>query len=384
MMQGRPPFIPYPPIERLGVIGDRRTAATVAADGTICWWCLPDYDSPPVFGALLDAERGGYFRLGPAAAVLGAAEICPRYRGADDPLGAARRRCRADRRDAVAGKRPAAGVPRPADDRAPTARHSRQRPVPRRRSAPGRISRRPPRQPPTGSRCDTGRGAAGGLVEPPACRSPADPRLIRRVRPRAPATKSGLCSASARRRRNGPSIGRATCWERRSSTGERWSEHLKFHGDRADRVKQSALLVHLLSYAPTGAPVAAPTASLPERIGGDRNFDYRYAWVRDASLSLSLLSELGFTGDDERYLDWLAQLPAGREHAAANRVPGRWRHRGAAAPARAISTAIANRARSSSAIRRSTCPKSARSGFSPIACGPMSSAAANGRKNTGG
>ena len=90
-----------------------------------------------------------------------------------------------------------------------------------------------------------------------------------------------------------------------------WSEHLKFHGARADRVKQSALLVHLLSYAPTGAPVAAPTASLPERIGGSRNYDYRYAWVRDASLSLSLLSELGFTGDDERYLDWLAQLPPG-------------------------------------------------------------------------
>ena len=77
MPQGRPPFIPYPPIERLGVIGDRRTAATVAADGTICWWCLPDYDLPPLFGALLDAERGGYFRLGPAASVLGEQKYVP-------------------------------------------------------------------------------------------------------------------------------------------------------------------------------------------------------------------------------------------------------------------------------------------------------------------
>ena len=59
------------------MIGDRRTAATVAADGTICWWCLPDYDSPPVFGALLDAERGGYFRLGPADSVLGEQKYVP-------------------------------------------------------------------------------------------------------------------------------------------------------------------------------------------------------------------------------------------------------------------------------------------------------------------
>ncbi len=60
------PCGPYPPIEKLGAVGDRRTAAVVATDGTISWMCLPDYGSPPVFGALLDVEHGGCWRIGPA------------------------------------------------------------------------------------------------------------------------------------------------------------------------------------------------------------------------------------------------------------------------------------------------------------------------------
>ncbi|MGH6737970.1 MAG: trehalase-like domain-containing protein, partial [Bradyrhizobium sp.] len=75
--QSLPRFIPYPPIEKLGVIGDRRTAAVVAADGTICFWCLPDFSGCPVFGALLDSKNGGYFRLGPAAALLGEQAYLP-------------------------------------------------------------------------------------------------------------------------------------------------------------------------------------------------------------------------------------------------------------------------------------------------------------------
>jgi GH15 family glucan-1,4-alpha-glucosidase len=308
MVQDRPAFIPYPPIERMGVIGDRRTAATVAADGTICWWCLPDYDGSPIFGALLDAERGGYFRLGPAASVLGDQRYMPdtavlttRWEQPDGVV---------DLTDAMLW---------PENDRPPE--HRDRRTILRRlRGLRGKV------------RC------LGSISPRPDFQAPAV------AAPNGFALEpDGVLLAVWSNRRSlagnpgfsdefdvdagdeiwvvlGPGENPAewTVDRARDALGatldywRRWSEHLKFHGARADRVKQSALLVHLLSYAPTGAPVAAPTVSLPERIGGGRNFDYRYAWIRDASLSLSLLAELGFTGDDERYLDWLAQLPPGQ------------------------------------------------------------------------
>ncbi len=87
-----------------------------------------------------------------------------------------------------------------------------------------------------------------------------------------------------------------------------WVEALTYTGPRGDMVRHSAMTVHLLSHAPTGSLVAAPTTSLPERIGGDRNYDYRYAWVRDASLSLAVLAMVGNTQAAQRYMDWLAGL----------------------------------------------------------------------------
>ncbi|MBA3753477.1 MAG: glycoside hydrolase family 15 protein [Nitrospira sp.] len=87
-----------------------------------------------------------------------------------------------------------------------------------------------------------------------------------------------------------------------------WLDGLTYTGLRGDRVRRSALTIHLLSYAPTGSMVAAPTTSLPERLGSDRNYDYRYAWVRDASLSLAVLALLGDTKAAKAYMDWLAEL----------------------------------------------------------------------------
>jgi len=87
-----------------------------------------------------------------------------------------------------------------------------------------------------------------------------------------------------------------------------WDRRIIYTGPRAERVRQSAMAVRLLGYAPTGALVAAPITSLPERVGGHRNYDYRLSWVRDASLSLAILSLLGDTTAAQGYMDWLAGL----------------------------------------------------------------------------
>jgi GH15 family glucan-1,4-alpha-glucosidase len=101
-----------------------------------------------------------------------------------------------------------------------------------------------------------------------------------------------------------------------SGTVRYWRElsgRYRYRGSRKDAVLRSALAVEMLSFAPTGALVAAATTSLPERIGGDRNYDYRYAWIRDASMAIATLSVLGDVESAERYLSWLAQLGSSTE-----------------------------------------------------------------------
>ena len=292
--------VPYPPIERHGVIGDRRTAALVAADGTLDWFCLPVYDSPPLFGALLDAEQGGFWRFGPAEPVLGvqryldgSAALVTAWGGDGWQL---------ELTDAMAWT----------GDGGPQA-----------------VLRR--------LRC---------LYGPASCRLQLVPRYDFVAAATATPVNGGLVVGSGAVTAGLWSslslpegvVGAGvtfdleageeawvvlaidqlpTTWtvdRARAALDETvrawhdWSDGLTYTGPRGDRVKRSALLVHLLGSAPAGSVVAAPTTSLPERLGGDRNYDYRYAWVRDASLSLAVLAMLGDTGAARRYMDWLVGL----------------------------------------------------------------------------
>ncbi len=308
--------ISFPPIHGHGVIGDRRTGAMVAADGTLNWFCVPDFDNSPLFGTLLDPEEGGFCRFGPARASLGqqrylaeTAAVVTSWRGAAQMSSAL------ELTDVMAW---------PADERPESARD--QRIIVRRlRAREGVVACfevRPcwefgggPEEVKVTPYAATFRFAAGQLA----------------VWTSFPVRIEGDTTVADLTMGLGDELWAVIGWdsqpdewtrERAAETFEAalsywrdWSANLKVDAAEPDaaRLKRSAITVHLLTHAEHDSATAALTSSLPERIGGDRNYDYRFAWVRDASLSLALLARLGKVDEVERYLDWLCSLDSATE-----------------------------------------------------------------------
>ncbi len=294
----------YPPIEQLGVVGDRRTAAMIAADGTIGWFCLPNYDSAPTFGALLDSERGGCWRFGPERRELGQ----QRYEDRTCTLVTSWK-------DAASHLELSDTMLWPQNERSGT--------------EAGRVILRRLHARKGSVRCAMNIDPRDDFAKPAAvAQTEHGQRLV--VGPHdlqlwaSFALQAGSDSITAEfvldegedawvilslNDHTEWSVSRASAALRETEAYWRnWTSGLTWFGPRGREIRRCAITFHLLSFAPTGALVAAPTASLPERIGGDRNYDYRYAWIRDVSLVMASLAMLGDLEAAEHYMDWLARL----------------------------------------------------------------------------
>lgn len=299
-------FTPYPAIAQHGVIGDRRTAALIAADGTLDWLCLPDYDGQPVFGTLLDTERGGWWRLGPSEVRLGAQRYLPHtalvlttWRAPGYEL---------ELTDAMAWP----------EEQRPPEREAARVVIRRLRCVYGRAACVMPWHPADGfgpAQIQEHNGlrsyrTSAGLM------TLAVSSLLRKDRALQGAPfflgegeeAWAVLTLGEKDPTNWTDESLARALDETTAYWRRWLRTITYAGPRVERVERSALTVHLLSHVPTGSLVAAPTNSLPERIGGDRNYDYRYAWIRDASLSLAIVAVLGDRHAAKRYMDWIATL----------------------------------------------------------------------------
>lgn len=302
----------YQPIEDYGVIGNLRTAALAGKSGSIDWFCFPNFDSPSVFGALLDENKGGYFRISPTIEEISHKQV---YWPDTNVL--------------VTRFLSSGGVGEVVDF------------MPVGVSKLGGASKKDPPYRGLIRRVKVSRGSMRFRMEcVPAFNYGRDRHTLEicpeGVRFCSPALRLGLASSVPLEK-----FGAGVACEFSLSEGQtqsfelhgleeggrdkiglpeeeserlfhetihfwrEWIGQCTYRGRWRETVQRSALLLKLLTFEPTGAIVAAPTCSLPESLGGARNWDYRYTWIRDAAFTVYSLMRIGFTSEAARFVSFL-------------------------------------------------------------------------------
>ncbi|MGN0063485.1 MAG: glycoside hydrolase family 15 protein [Nocardioides sp.] len=295
------------PIEQYALVGDRRTGALVGTDGSIDWLCLPAFDSPACFAALLGTEDHGRWQLCPAEEY----EVSRRYVGNSTVLETTFTTAggevvlvdamprEEDRADVVRRVRGVRGTVRMRHDWRVRFDYGHVVPWVRRRTVDG-------------EQVITAVGGPDQLVL-------HGPRLPEAVDHRhadefdVSAGEELLFSTTWIPSYASPS-GLGPVADRISATvveDERWAEVCRTDVPHADLVARSLVTLRLMTDEVTGGIVAAPTTSLPEEFGGERNWDYRYCWLRDSALTIGALVRGGYTEEAALWRSWLLRAVAG-------------------------------------------------------------------------
>ena len=295
----------YAPIREYALVGDGRTGALIARDGSIDWLCLPNVDSPSVFARILDAKRGGSFRLEPASPFEAERRYQPNSNVLETTFTTGEGRVRVTdaltltdikrispmrelvrKVEALSGTVPLRWSlePRFGYGRADTRIERRQ----------GRWFAHAGADALVLGLCDSGEGEArDGVIS---------------GRIELAQGSSAILSLSASHREPLVIPGRDDSERRLERTANfwpQWADRSEYNGSWREAVVRSTLALKLLTFSPSGAIVAAPTTSLPEWIGGERNWDYRFTWPRDASWTLDALLRLGFRNEAHAFFWWL-------------------------------------------------------------------------------
>lgn len=296
----------YQPIEDYGIIGNMRTVALVAKNGSIDWFCCPHFDSPSIFGALLDSEKGGAFLLCPTAADFTCKQLywpdtnvlVTRFLSAEGvgeiidympvvPKGGHGYDGIIRRVKVVRGCMEFRAECRPAFNYA--------RDKHRTEIVKGGVKFHSPQlRIAVASGIPFRRKGAGVTCEFALKEGESASFELRQLSDTARDEKLGLGEEQSDQLFRGT----VEYWRR-------WLAKCTYHGRWREMVNRSALVLKLLTFESTGAIVAAPTSSLPENLEGSRNWDYRYTWIRDAAFTLYSLLRIGFTEEAAQFMDFL-------------------------------------------------------------------------------
>ncbi len=291
-------------IEDYGFIGDMRTAALVGRNGSIDWLCLPRFDSNACFAALLGQERNGAWRIAPE--------------GSDAP---GRQRYRQDTMILETEFETAEGVVRVIDFMPPHARHRDVIRVVEGVRGSVRMNMR------MVVRFDYGRTVPWVWRDAEGLNAVAGPDALL-LRASVPTRGENLSTVARFTVDAGERASFVLTWhpshhpapdpidayralEHTELYWREWCSRCTYIGEWREAMIRSLLTLKALTFAPTGGIMAAPTTSLPEQLGGVRNWDYRYCWIRDATFTLFSFMGAGYTQEAEAWTDWLLRAVAG-------------------------------------------------------------------------